>query len=43
MEVEFLTSSMIIYIERNIATSFSSDSIIEVFLSYQKNVEQHFD
>jgi len=28
MNVEFLTSSMIIYIERDIVTSFNSDSII---------------
>jgi len=33
IEVESLTSSMIIYIERDIATSFSSDSIIEDFKS----------
>ena len=31
MEVEFLASTMIIYIERDIATTFSSDSIIEDF------------
>jgi len=31
MEAEFLASTMIIYIERDIATSFSSDSIIEDF------------
>ena len=29
MEAKFLTSCMIIYIEKNIATNFSSDSIIE--------------
>ena len=33
MKVKFLTSSMIIYIERDIATNFSSDSIIEDFKS----------
>jgi len=31
METEFLTSSMIIYIERDIATNFSYNSIIEDF------------
>jgi len=31
METEFLASIMIIYIERDIATSFSSDSVIEDF------------
>jgi len=33
METEFLTSSMIIYIERDIAISFSFDLIIEDFKS----------
>ena len=36
MEAEFLASTMIIYIERNIATSFSSDSIIEDFKSLKE-------
>nr|KYP45771.1 hypothetical protein KK1_032698 [Cajanus cajan] len=33
MEADFLADSMIVYIERDIATSFSSDSIIEHFKS----------
>jgi len=33
LEAEFLASTMIIYIERDIATSFSSNSIIEDFKS----------
>ena len=36
MEVEFLASTMMIYIERDIATSFSSDSIIEDFKSLKE-------
>jgi len=36
METEFLASTMIIYIERDIATSFSSDSIIEDFKSLKE-------
>jgi len=31
MEAGFLAISMILYIERNIATNFSSDSIIKYF------------
>jgi len=31
MEVEFSASSMIVYIKRDISTSFSFDSIIEDF------------
>jgi len=37
-----LTSSMIVYIEKNIAISFSSCSIIKDFKSL-KNAEEHFD
>jgi len=33
MEAKFLTSSMIVYIERDIATNFSYDSITEDFKS----------
>ena len=36
MEDEFLASTMIIYIERDIATSFSFDSIIEDFKSLKE-------
>ena len=36
MEAEFLASTMIIYIERDIATNFSSDSIIEDFKSIER-------
>jgi len=36
METEFLASTMIIYIERDIATSSSSDSIIEDFKSLKE-------
>jgi len=36
MEVVFLASIMIIYIERNIATSFSSDSIVKDFKSFKE-------
>ena len=36
MEVEFLASTMIIYIERDIATSFSSSSISEDFKSLKE-------
>jgi len=36
MEAEFLASSMIIYIERDIATSFSCDPIIEDFKSLKE-------
>ena len=36
MDAEFLASTMIIYIERDIATSFSSDSIIEDFKSLKE-------
>jgi len=36
MEAEFLASTMIIYIERDIATSFSSDSIIKDFKSLKE-------
>ena len=39
MEAEFLASTMIIYIERDIATSFSSDSIIKDFKSL--SVKEH--
>jgi len=36
MEAGFLTSTMIIYIERDITTSFNSDSIIEDFKSLKE-------
>jgi len=36
MKTEFLASTMIIYIERDIETSFSSDSIIEDFKSFKE-------
>jgi len=36
LEAEFLASTMIIYIERDIATSFRSDSIIEDFKSLKE-------
>jgi len=36
MEAEFLASTTIIYIKRDIATSFSSDSIIEDFKSLKE-------
>nr|KYP70421.1 hypothetical protein KK1_009638 [Cajanus cajan] len=36
MEADFLADSMIVYIERDIATSFSSDSIIEHFKSLKE-------
>jgi len=36
IDAEFLTSTMIIYIERDIATSFNSDSIIEDFKSLKE-------
>jgi len=36
MEAEFLASPMIIYIERDIVTSFNSDSIIEDFKSLKE-------
>ena len=36
MEAKFLASTVIIYIERDIATNFSSDSIIENFKSLKK-------
>jgi len=36
METKFLASTMIIYIERNIATSFNSGSIIEDFKSLKE-------
>jgi len=36
LEVEFLASTMITYIERDIATSFTSDSIIEDFKSLKE-------
>ena len=39
METEFLASTVIIYIERDIATSFSSDSIIEDFKSLKERRE----
>jgi len=42
MEAKFLTSSMIICIERDIATIFSFDLIIEDFKSLN-SVEQHYD
>jgi len=43
MEVEFSTSNMIIYIERDIATSFSSDSIIEDFKSSKEHKAVWYD
>jgi len=36
MDAEFLASTMIIYIERDIATNYSSDSIIEDFKSLKE-------
>jgi len=36
MKPEFLASSMMVYIERDIATSFKTDSIIEDFKSLKK-------
>ena len=36
MEVKFLANTMIIYIERDIATSFNFDSIIEDFKSLKE-------
>jgi len=36
IKAEFLASTMIIYIEKDIATNFSSDSIIEDFKSLKK-------
>jgi len=37
MEAEFLTNTMIIYIERDIVTSLSSDSIIADFKSLKEH------
>jgi len=37
MKTGFLASSVIVYIERDITTNFSSDSIIEDFKSLKKH------
>jgi len=37
MKAEFLASTMITYIERDIATGFSSNSIIEDFKSLKEH------
>jgi len=42
MKAKFLASTIIIYIERDIATSFSFDSIIEDFKSLKKRREHSY-